>query len=130
MSSEMSSEKTVFQAFKYVVVGASSAAIELAIFQVLSAVLGLALTYSNVIAVVISTTFNFLMSRNVTFKSTSNPVRSLVLYLLLFAFNTTFSTVCISFLAAQGIYPLVAKVCTMACIVLWNFVLYKKVVFK
>lgn len=130
MSSEMSSEKTVFQAFKYVVVGASSAVIELALFQVLSAVLGLALTYSNVIAVVISTTFNFLMSRNVTFKSTSNPVRSLALYLLLFAFNTTFSTVCISFLAAQGIYPLVAKVCTMACIVLWNFVLYKKVVFK
>ena len=85
---------------------------------------------ANVTAVVVSTVFNFLVNRNVTFKSTSNPLRSLVLYLILFALNTTFSTVAISLLAAHGVYPLVAKVCTMACIVLWNFVLYKKVIFK
>ena len=122
--------KTLFQAIKYLVVGGSSAVIELVLFQLLSAVFAIPLAAANVTAVVVSTVFNFLVNRNVTFKSTSNPLRSLVLYLLLFALNTTFSTVVISLLAAQGVYPLVAKVCTMACIVLWNFVLYKKVIFK
>mgnify|MGYP004467738721 CR=1 FL=1 len=123
-------KKTLFQAIKYLMVGGSSAAIELVLFQLLSAVFAIPLAAANVTAVVVSTVFNFLVNRNVTFKSTSNPLRSLVLYLLLFALNTTFSTVVISFLAAQGVYPLVAKVCTMACIVLWNFVLYKKIIFK
>ena len=123
-------KKTLFQAIKYLMVGGSSAAIELVLFQLLSAVFAIPLAAANVTAVVVSTVFNFLVNRNVTFKSTSNPLRSLVLYLLLFALNTTFSTAVISLLAAQGIYPLVAKVCTMACIVLWNFVLYKKVIFK
>ena len=123
-------KKTLFQAIKYLMVGGSSAVIELVLFQLLSAVFAIPLAAANVTAVVVSTVFNFLVNRNVTFKSTSNPLRSLVLYLLLFALNTTFSTVVISFLAAQGVYPLVAKVCTMACIVLWNFVLYKKIIFK
>ena len=123
-------KKTLFQAIKYLVVGGSSAVIELVLFQLLSAVFAIPLAAANVVAVVVSTVFNFLVNRNVTFKSTSNPLRSLVLYLILFALNTTFSTVAISLLAAHGVYPLVAKVCTMACIVLWNFVLYKKVIFK
>lgn len=123
-------KKTLWQAIKYVLVGGSSAVIELLLFQLLSAVCGVPITYSNVIAVVVATAFNFLMSRNVTFKSTSNPARSLVLYLILFAFNTTFSTTFIAFLASCGVYPLLAKACSMACIVLWNFVLYRKVIFK
>ena len=123
-------KKTLFQAIKYLMVGGSSAAIELVLFQLLSAVFAIPLAAANVTAVVVSTVFNFLVNRNVTFKSTSNPLRSLVLYLILFALNTTFSTVVISLLAAHGVYPLVAKVCTMACIVLWNFVLYKKIIFK
>ncbi len=123
-------KKTLFQAIKYLMVGGSSAVIELVLFQLLSAVFAIPLAAANVTAVVVSTVFNFLVNRNVTFKSTSNPLRSLVLYLVLFAFNMTFSTMCISLLAAQGVYPLAAKVFTMACIVLWNFVLYKKIIFK
>ena len=123
-------KKTLFQAIKYLMVGGSSAAIELVLFQLLSAAFAVPLAAANVTAVVVSTVFSFLVNRNVTFKSTSNPLRSLVLYLLLFALNTTFSTVVISLLAVQGVYPLVVKVCTMACIVLWNFVLYKKIIFK
>ena len=123
-------KKTFLQAAKYLAVGGSSAALELAIFQLLSAGAGMAPGCANVIAVVASTVFNFLANKNVTFKSTANPLRSFMLYIVLFAFNATFSTACISLLAQHGVYPLLAKVATMACIVLWNFVLYKRVVFK
>ncbi len=122
-------KETFAQALRYGAVGITSAAIELVIFQVLSAVVHVALAWSNIIAVVLSTTFNFIASRKLTFKSTANPVRSLVLYLLLFAFNTTFTTTGISLLSSWGVYPLLAKIATMACVVLWNFVLYKKVIF-
>lgn len=127
---QQTSKKTLWEAIKYLMVGGSSAIIELGLFQLLSAAFGVDLRIANVTAVVIATVFNFLVNRNVTFKSTSNPARSLALYLALFAANTTFSTVTIDLLAGVGVYPLLAKVGTMACIVLWNFVLYKKVVFK
>ncbi len=127
---ENGTKKTLGEAVKYLVVGTSSALIELVLFQLLSAAFGVDLKLANVTAVVCATAFNFLVNRSVTFKSTSHPTRSLSLYLVLFAFNTTFSTLLIDVLASRGVYPLLAKLGTMACIVLWNFILYKKVIFK
>ena len=114
----------------YLLAGGGSALLELVLFQGLYQLAGLPIEPSNVIAVVTATALNFLVNRNVTFKSTSNPVRSLALYVLLFAFNTTFSTLAIRALVDVGWPSLVAKLATMVCIVLWNFVLYRKVVFK
>ena len=53
-----------------------------------------------------------------------------MLYLVLFAFNTTFSTLAITWLVSLGLHSAVAKLMTMVCIVMWNFVLYRKVIFK
>lgn len=116
---------------KYLLVGGSSALIELAVFQTLLALSPLGVGPSNVVALVSSTTFNFLMNRNFTFKSASNPARSLVLYLLLFAFNTTLTTMVLSVLVGEwGWNSVFSKLLTMACVTLWNFVLYRKVVFR
>lgn len=118
------------QGVKYLLVGGASALIELAIFHGMNSLLNLPIPPSNITAIVIATAFNFLMNRNVTFKSTSNPLRSLVLYLLLFAANMAFSTFAIMLLANIGVPATAAKVGTMCCIVAWNFVLYRKVIFK
>ena len=118
------------QASKYLGVGAGTALLELALFWLLSSPLHLDVAIANVIAVVVATVTNFLLNRSVTFASTSNPARSAVLYALLFAFNTAFSTITISYFASLGAPAIVVKVITMACIVCWNFVLYRKVVFK
>lgn len=103
---------------------------ELAIFQSLLLLFNVNVSISNIIAVAVSTVFNFAMNGMVTFKESSNLPRSVVLYLLLFFFNTIFSTTVITTLVNSGTPPLIAKIITMACIVLWNFILYKKVVFK
>ena len=116
---------------KYVLVGGSSAVIELAVFQGLLSVAHLPIELSNIAAICCSTVFNFLMNRNFTFKSTSNPLRSLVLYVILFAFNTTLTTTVLSFVvSAFGWNPTISKIITMACVVAWNFVLYRKVIFR
>lgn len=120
----------VKQAASYLLVGGSSALIELVLFQGLYALAHLGIAAANIIAVVASTVFNFTVNRSVTFKSAGNPVRSLVLYLILFAFNMTFSTLVIAWLVGLGAHSVAAKLATMVCITLWNFALYRKVVFK
>ncbi len=118
------------QGIVYLLTGAGTALLELVVFEALFTFLGVNVVASNIIAVVIATATNFLINGTVTFKGSNNPVASLVKYLVLFAFNTTFSTVAISVLVDCGVLSILAKLATMVCIVCWNFVLYKKVVFK
>lgn len=113
----------------YLFVGAATALLELVLFQFLYACGVMDVAPANVTAVLVSTAVNFLVNGNVTFKGTRNPLKSLVKYIILFAFNTVFSTVVISLLVSIGWPSLVAKMLTMLCIVVWNFVLYRKVVF-
>ncbi len=125
------SQSVAKHGIKYLLVGGSSALIELVVFQALLTLSPIGVGPSNVIALVCSTTYNFLMNRNFTFKSASNPARSLVLYLLLFAFNTTLTTTVLSILVDHwGWNSILSKLLTMACVTLWNFVLYRKVVFR
>lgn len=124
-----SEKKTIRQVVVYLAVGGSTALLELAIFQMLYALSPLGPALSNIFAVVIATACNFALNGTVTFRSSSNLTRSIVLYLALFIFNTTFSTVVISWLIDLGFPSLISKLSTMVCIVIWNFFLYKKVVF-
>ncbi len=121
---------TARQGLWYLFVGGSSALLELAIFQGLYSLAGLAVAPANIVAVVIATVYNFLMNRSVTFRSTSNPLRSLVLYLLLFAANLALSTWAIGAMIALGIPSTIAKLVTQVAIATWNFFIYKAVVFR
>ena len=120
--------KDVVSAIKYLLVGGSTALLELVIFYLLSGFLSLAV--ANVAAVSISTFFNFVLNKIWAFERREWSTRSVVLYLLLFAFNTTFSSVFISGMATLNMMPVIAKVLSMCCIVCWNFILYRNVVFK
>lgn len=113
------------QGIGYLLVGCGSALIELGLFQVLYGLIGLNVSIANIVAVVCATAFNFLTNQRVTFKSALNPVQSLARYLLLFAFNTTFTTCAITYLVSLGLNGLIAKFATMCCVVCWNFFLYK-----
>lgn len=124
-----SEQKTLKQFILYIMVGGCSALIELSVFYALSAIAGLSLSVANISAIVLATCFNFIANSKVSFREASNLTRSIILYLTLFFFNMAFSTLAINALADLLVPPIIAKVATMACIVLWNFVLYKKVVF-
>jgi len=117
------------QGARYLVVGFSSFALEFLLFAGLYELVAVHVVVSNVIAIIGSSLYNFIMSRSWTFKSSSSLLRSVILYLLLFFWNQLFSSWTILFLMEQGISALFAKVVTMAIIVCWNFVLYRKVVF-
>ena len=121
--------KRVMQILTYVLIGGGTALLELIIFSTFYYVLLLSPAIANIIAVFIATATNFLLNGTVTFQGSSNLIRSAVLYVLLFLFNTCFSTFTISYLVGVGLPALGVKLFTMVCIVVWNYVLYKKVVF-
>ena len=118
------------QGLWYLFIGGASALIEFVLFQVLYSLFDVGVAPANIIAVVVATVFNFLMNRNVTFKSTSNPVRSLVLYLLLFAANLALSTWAIAAMIGVGVHSAVAKIITQVAIATWNFFIYRKFIFR
>ena len=128
------------QSKRYLIVGFASAAIDFGLFVLLHDLLGFRLAVnvlgigriiSNVIAILVSTAFNFLMSRNWIFASVSSLPRSLILYIILFIINQAFSSAAIIWLTGTlGLPGFFAKFITMACIVCWNFFLYRKVVFR
>lgn len=115
---------------KYLLVGGFTAFIELLLYVFLRNVVYLNLTLSNITAVVIATAINFLINKEWSFKSSSNLFRSLILYLILFSFNAIFSTLAITFMVNLKILDIVAKFVTMCIITIWNFIIYRKLIFR
>ncbi|NLG10263.1 MAG: GtrA family protein [Coriobacteriaceae bacterium] len=125
-----SNRKIAGEWIRYLLVGFSSAALELVIFFTLFNVMRIDVRIANIIALLCSAIFNYIMSSRWTFKVQGFRARSVVYYLILFVFNQVFSTLVIVWLIDMGWVALVAKIFTMACIVTWNFVLYRSVIFK
>lgn len=116
--------------FWYVFAGASAAIIEVAIFAFLHFFIELPIEASNIVAILTATGYNFLFNRNVSFKSSSSVTAGLVKYILLFLANMAFSTSILSLAAQHDIPIMPIKLMSMICIMLWNYVLYRKVVFR
>lgn len=117
------------QSASYIVVGMGTALLELGLFQLLLW-LGVGVVISNVVATVVATGTNFLLNRNVTFQSASNPIRSALLYTLLFICNMAISSLVVSALIDDGVPSALAKGCMQLCVAVWNFVIYRKIIFK
>lgn len=104
--------------------------VEFGAFAVMQ-LLGLATGVANGVAVACSGTFNFLMNRTVTFRSSSNFTRSVVLFVLLYLWNFAFGTWFIGMTeAALGWPQMVGKIITMCMQGVWGFCLCKWVIFK
>ena len=123
-------KERVIQIAKYLLIGGSTALLELMLFWLLCLFTSNNLVLSNIIAVLTATCTNFLLNGKLTFEGSSNMLRSAILYALLFLFNLAFSTITINALGESPIPPVVVKAFTQGCIVIWNFFLYKKVIFK
>lgn len=120
---------SVIQFSKYIIIGGTSALCELILFTIFQ-LGGIGIFISNISSVIIATSINYLLNKFWAFKSQKGSIKSLVLYISLFIFNIAFSSQFIIILSNAGIKSIVAKLISMILITCWNFVLYKKVVFK
>lgn len=118
------------QGFRYIAVGAASALVELAIFSSLYYIAYIPAVWASPLSLLCSTILNFALSKNWSFKGGSSVPRSLLLYILLLCFNSVFTSIATQCLIDNEVPALFAKLLTMCCVVVWNFFLYRKVVFR
>lgn len=119
----------------YIVSGVTALVADYIVFIILYYVCHLPVEVSAPIGLTVGLITSFLMNRLWTFRDQSSSggrqaAIQVVMYLVLFAFNNLFTVVLINFAAHVGIQVAVSKVLATVIITLWNYVLYKKFIFK
>ena len=125
---QLANPKTLWQLIKYGSVSFTQTFVELGVFTLLR--VALPFTAANAVAVACSATYQFLMNRNLTFKSSSNIVRSAALFVLMWIWNFAFSTFAIHTFSGMGWDASLVKLITMGCQAIWGFLLSRYVIFK
>lgn len=121
---------SLFQLFKYLLVGGSSALFELVLFSGMTYLLHIDVAIAAPASLLLSTLYNFFMSARFTFRTTQHIYKSALGYCALLIVNTLFASFAVPALVALSVEPVLAKLITMACYTCWNFVLYKYLIFK
>ena len=130
------------QAFWFSVIGGINTALDFIILFVLAS-FGVKIFIANIFSTGTTFIISFLMNKKITFKSVSNNKKELIREMVLFIFvtlfglwviqNTVISTTMPIFenlLKNKRISLLLSKLIATVFSLIWNFILYKKVVFK
>lgn len=129
--SRLLTPESLGQIVRYIVTGVSSAAIEFTLLYIFKGVAGFSIIAANSIALTIVFWYNFLMNRLWSFKSTMKLSRQLPMYLVLFVFNLGASDLIMYLLAEKfQMQYLIAKALAIGAVVSWNFILYRKVIYR
>lgn len=76
--------------------------------------------------------FVFYLNRSWSFQSDGAVLPQLVKYLLLFAFNNLVGNIWLMRFLTEtiGLNPVISPIIKMACIVLWNYFIYKYIIYR
>lgn len=122
--------KTLIQFIKYCISGLAVAAIEYIAFFVLYKQIGLWHITSNSLAMAIGFLVSFLLNRYWSFKSKANIFRQIAVYGMMFVINLLISNVFMFIFSDNlGVAPPLSKLLVMMMIGMWNFIIYKKVIY-
>lgn len=130
------------QAFWFSIIGGINTILDFVILFVLTA-FGIKIFIANIFSTGITFTISFLMNKKITFKSVSNNKKELIYEMLLFIIVTLFGLWVIQNVIISIAMPifenlfknkqislLLSKLIATIFSLIWNFILYKKVVFK
>lgn len=128
---ELFNTDSLHQFIRYSAVGISSFLLEFAIFYFLAQVIGLWFILAHILVYSFIFAFNFMLNRIWSFRSKVNLKRQILKYAMLFFFNLLASSAVLFLLSdAGGLDPLISKIIVMCAIVPWNFIMYKKVIYR
>ncbi len=88
---------------------------------------------SNVISFMVGLCISFILNKFWTFglnNQSQNTKNQASIYALLALFNLVVTSLLIGFFVSIGIPGFVAKIALMGMIVAWNFIVFKKIIFK
>lgn len=129
--SSLLSEEILTNLVRYLISGFAAFSAEYLLFAFLYAYAGLTDIFSNSIAMAAGFMLSFTLNRVWSFKSKDNVLKQLLLFGILFAINLGISNAAIRTLSnTMGITPMLSKIVVMGVIVVWNFIIYRKVIYK
>ena len=115
---------------KYVISGGFAALFEFVTFSILHWMKS-DLLICQCISYIAGLLVSFSLNKIWVFKSKSKALRQLFQYVLLAIINLLLTSIIISILVDNlKINGYIAKIIVMGCVVAWNFILYKLVIFK
>lgn len=130
------------QAFWFSVIGGINTALDFIILFVLAS-FGVKIFIANIFSTGTTFIISFLMNKKITFKSVSNNKKELIREMILFILVTLFGLWVIQNIVISTAMPifenllknkrislLLSKLIATIFSLIWNFILYKKVVFK
>ena len=126
-------KKPVFkQLIRYLITGFTAFGIEYALYVLLFKWVGIHYVVASVIVYAIVFWFSFIINRIWSFKSKGDIKKQFLQYGLLFCFNLIVSNIFLMqlFTDVMGINPLISPFLKMACVVCWNFLIYKFIIYK
>jgi putative flippase GtrA len=134
------SRETLGQFLRYLVVGFTSFGVEYTLFIVFRHLLPLPELVVNIGVYTVIFWLNFTLNRLFAFRSKAPLLPQLLAYGFLFAFNLVVGNILLFsairhglvLLAGEGSWPVLylPKILIMVFIVSWNFILYKKIIYK
>ncbi|CRH91308.1 GtrA-like protein [Chlamydia trachomatis] len=129
------------QKIKFATIGAFNTALDFAILFSLKA-LGINVAFSNIVSTGVTFILSFILNKKITFNSTNKTKQENIKEFLSFTIITLFGlwviqtlviyiiTSILSNILISNITLFIAKIIATIFSLIWNFVLYKKVVFK
>ena len=128
---DLLSNGSAAQFTRYFIIGASSFFLEYLLFFICIKLFDLWAIYANTIVFTIIFIFNFILNRIWTFQSKASIKKQFLRYFILFLFNLGATNGVIYLLSDIGsLSPFISKIIVMCAIVPWNFIMYKKVIYR
>ncbi len=117
---------------RYILVGGTAFLIEYASYLILLNLLHIDYIVAGIIVYSIIFWFVFYMNRSWSFQSEAAVLPQLIKYLLLFGFNNLVGNIWLMRFLTEtlGISPLISPIIKMACIVIWNYFIYKHIIYR
>lgn len=121
---------------RYLVVGITAFLVDFLLFVLLNEFTSIPIFYSNAMALVAGFLISFFGNRMLVFgvdksvKMKHAPHKQLFLYVILLVVNTILSYFVIKLLRVIGVDVAMGKIAAMVLIVFWNYISYKKIIFK
>lgn len=119
---------------KYLCVGIISITVDYGLLLLFYRVLGVPLEIATATAFILGLIVNFMLNRLWSFNAKPgrrNAIRQMVLYGILVFLNTIFTVFVVGYASSYwNIPPEISKPVCVLLTTVWNYVLYKKVIFK
>lgn len=118
------------EVFRYLLTGGSAFVAEYLLFLLLYKWIGMDYAIASTIVYALLFVITFVATKKWTFEAEGNTKKQLYMHFGLFLFNLAIGYYLIQWIVAIGIPATIAPIFKMAIIVIWNFLIFKYIIYK